>query len=338
VGALCVLAALEGYDPALSADLLVGTSAGSVLAAMLACGVSLEVMHERLSGSRADDVAGTGPVNPFAVTDHVHAALGKIPLPTLAPGNLSLAARTLGSPHRYTMMTMAAGFAPRGRGSLQPITHLIADVAGEQSWPTRPRTWIVAMDFDSGKRVTFGRAGARDVPLADAVTASSAAPGYFPPVVIDGRRYVDGGAVSVTNADVLLHEHLDDVLVLAPMAMFERDHPSGVVARLGRRARRLWTRRLNVEIARLAATGANVRVLTPGAEELSTMGRQRHEPGAPARGLRHRAAHGAAAADRRGSTTGRRRHRLQLDNTRSTPRNRNRERGQDRRLANVGSA
>jgi NTE family protein len=158
VGALCALAEVEGYDPALSADLLVGTSAGSVLAAMLACGVSLEVMYERLSGSRAEDVAGTGPVNPFAVTDHVHAALGKVALPTLAPGNLSLAARTLGAPQRYTMMTMAAGFAPRGRGSLQPITDLISGVAGVRPWPTQPRTWIVAMDFDSGKRVTFGRA------------------------------------------------------------------------------------------------------------------------------------------------------------------------------------
>jgi NTE family protein len=269
---LCALAEVEGYDPALSPDLLVGTSAGSVLAAMLACGVSLEAMHQRLSGSRADDVAGTGPVNPLAVTDHVHAALGKVPLPTLAPGNLSLAARTLGAPHRYTMMTMAAGFAPRGRGSLQPITDLIADVAGEHPWPTRPRTWIVAMDFDSGKRVTFGRADAPVVPLAEAVTASSAAPGYFPPVVIDGRRYVDGGAVSVTNVDVVLHEHLDEVLVLAPMATFERDHPSGVVARLERRARRLWTRRLNVEVARLAATGTKVRVLAPDAEDLCVMG------------------------------------------------------------------
>jgi NTE family protein len=77
--------------------------------------------------------------------------------------------------------------------------------------------------------------------------------------------------VSVTNVDVVVHEHLDEVLVLAPMAMFECDHPSGV-ARLERRARRLWTRRLNVEIARLAATGTKVRVLVPGAEDLCVMG------------------------------------------------------------------
>jgi NTE family protein len=271
VGALCALNEVEGYDPNKSVDLVVGTSAGSVLAAMVGCAVPLEVMHQRLSGPGAEDLEGTEPVNPFAVHDHVHHALGNIPRPVPAPGNILLAARTLGLPHRYTMMTTAAALAPRGRGSLQPVADLIADVAGD-GWPEHPRTWIVAMDFDSGKRVAFGRADAPDVPLADAVTASCAAPGYFPPVVIGGRRYVDGGAVSVTNADVVLREHLEEVLVLAPMAMFERDHPTGVFARIERRARRLWTRRLNLEVSRLAATGTRVRVFAPNAEDLEVMG------------------------------------------------------------------
>jgi NTE family protein len=272
VGALCALNEVEGYDPSRSADLVVGTSAGSVLAAMIGCGVPLEVMHLRLSGRDPEDLEGTEPVNPFDVRDHVHHALGNIPRPVPAPGNLALAARALRLPHRYTMMTMAAALAPRGRGSLEPVADLVADVAAGVGWPQRPRIWVVAMDFDSGKRVAFGRADAPEVPLAEAVTASCAAPGYFPPVVIDGRRYVDGGAVSVTNADVVIREQLDEVLVLAPMAMFERDRPSGVVARVERRARRLWTRRLNVEVSRLAATGTRVRVFAPNAEDLQVMG------------------------------------------------------------------
>jgi NTE family protein len=128
------------------------------------------------------------------------------------------------------------------------------------------------MDFDSGKRVTFGRPDAPAVRLPEAVTASCAAPGYFPPVPIAGRRYVDGGAVSVTNADVVLRENLDEVLILAPMAMFEPDHPSGIMARLERGARRMWTRRLNLEISRLAANGTKVRVFAPSAEDLHVMG------------------------------------------------------------------
>jgi NTE family protein len=272
VGALSALNDVEGYDPASSADLVVGTSAGSVLAALLGCGVPLDVMQHRLSGRTAEDVEGTGPVNPFAVHDHVRTALGNIPRPIPAPGNLLLAARTLGRPHRYTMMTTAAALAPRGRGSLQPVADLIAEYTGGRRWPRRPKTWIVAMDFDSGRRVAFGRSDAPVVPLVDAVLASCAAPGYFPPVPIGSRRYVDGGAVSVTNVDVVLREHLDEVLVLAPMAMFERDHPSGLFARLERRARRLWTRRLNVEVSRLAATGTKVRVFAPTAEDLYVMG------------------------------------------------------------------
>jgi NTE family protein len=272
VGALHALNEVEGYDPSKSADLVVGTSAGSVLAAMVSLGVPLEVMHQRLSGREEQDLEGTEPVNPFDVHDHVHHALGNIPRPLPAPGNLLLAARALGLPHRYTMMTMAAALAPRGRGSLEPVADLIADIAGGRAWPTRPSTWIVAMDFDSGKRVAFGRTDAPAVPLPEAVMASCAAPGYFPPVLIDGRRYVDGGAVSVTNVDVVLQEHLEEVLVLAPMTTFEPDHPSGVFARLERRARRLWTRRLNIEVSRLAASGTKVRVFAPNAEDLQAMG------------------------------------------------------------------
>jgi NTE family protein len=175
-------------------------------------------------------------------------------------------------------MTAAAALAPRGRGDLAPVAELITELDGADRWPTRPATWIVAMDFGSGRRVVFGRADAPVVALADAVRASCAAPGFFPPVPIGGRRYVDGGAVSVTNADVLLREELDEVLILAPMAMYDRDHPTSVVGRLERRLRWHFTRRLDAEVGRLAATGTAVRVLGPGAEDLSVMGANVMDP------------------------------------------------------------
>ncbi len=267
IGALCALSSVEGYDP-LTVDVVVGTSAGSVLAALLACGVDAEESARRLDEGAQPHVEGTAPVNAF----DVHASLARIPRPVPLSGNLRLAANTLIRPGRYTLMTAAAGLAPRGRGTLAPLAELIAAAQAGRDWPTLPRTWVVAMDFDSGHRVVFGRSGAPRVQLPDAVVASCSAPGFFPPSVIGGRRYVDGGAVSVTNADVLSREGLDEILILAPMATFARDSGWSVMGRLEGRLRNHGARRLAFEVAQLEASGATVRVLAPSVDDLRAMG------------------------------------------------------------------
>lgn len=278
LGALCALAEEVGYDPA-AADIVLGTSAGSVLAAMIGSGVPLPDMVDRLGGGgRA--LEGTSPVNPLdvEVSDQVNRALGTLRRPALLPASPLLAARTLIGPHRHTLMTLAAGLAPRGRGDLAPVHELIGTVAAGRSWPVRPRIWIAAMETPSGSRVVFGRHDAPTVSLADAVVASCSAPGYFPPTRIAGRSYVDGGAVSMTNADVLAREQLDEVLVLAPMCMRGRDHGSSLPARAERRLRGYANRRLDAEVRKLWARGISVRVLAPGADDLEAIGAHVMDP------------------------------------------------------------
>jgi len=275
LGALTALADVQGYDPA-EADVVVGTSAGSVLAAMIGSHVPLSDLVARLSGY-GDELGGTAPVNALDVErDLVYAALGDIPRPHLLPANAVLAARTLARPHAHTLMTLAAALAPRGRGDLTPVRALVDSLA--DGWPTRPTTWIVAMDANSGRRVVFGRDDAPAASLADAVAASCSAPGYFPPFAIANRRYVDGGAVSMTNADVLEVAGLDEVLVLAPMCMRERDRASSVLARFERRLRNYANRRLEAETRRLSAQGIHVRVLAPGASDLTAIGANVMDP------------------------------------------------------------
>jgi NTE family protein len=80
------------------------------------------------------------------------------------------------------------------------------------SWPDR-RLSITAVDVDSGERVAFDRTAGVD--LVDAVAASCAVPGVWPPVPIDGRRYIDGGIWSLANAD--LAAGADRVVILAPL-------------------------------------------------------------------------------------------------------------------------
>jgi NTE family protein len=265
MGVLCALAETEGFDASAS-EVIVGTSAGSVLAALISCRVPPRLAVQTLTGSAAGPVraeavvaadasdhvhralahiprpvplpgnprlavqtltgSAAGPVRAEAVvaadaSDHVHRALAHIPRPVPLPGNPRLAARTLALPGRRSVRTAAAALAPRGRGDLAPVGELIEEFCGDQGWPARPRTWLVAMDFDSGRRVVFGAAGQPEASMAQAVMASCSAPGLFPPRLIGDRRYIDGGAVSVTNADLLTSEDLDEVVVLAPMAMHE---------------------------------------------------------------------------------------------------------------------
>ena len=79
-------------------------------------------------------------------------------------------------------------------------------------WPER-RVAVVAVDAISGDRRVFDRSSGVD--LIDAVAASCAVPGVWPPVTIEGVRYIDGGVWSLTNTD--LAAGYDRVLVLAPI-------------------------------------------------------------------------------------------------------------------------
>jgi NTE family protein len=61
---------------------------------------------------------------------------------------------------------------------------------------------VTAVDAESGELVVFGTGGRTDCSVVDAVMASMALPLYLPPVVIGGRRYVDGGLLEVLPLDV----------------------------------------------------------------------------------------------------------------------------------------
>src|SRR5581483_4590995 len=110
----------------------------------------------------------------------------------------------------------------------------------EVPWPSR-QTWVVAVDYHSGRRVAFGRQGAPSASLADAVVASCSLPGWYEPKVIGGRRYVDGGVRSSTSLDLLSRLDLDEVYVLAPMACADPDRPRNPAVRAERLVRQLIT-------------------------------------------------------------------------------------------------
>ena len=102
--------------------------------------------------------------------------------------------------------------------------------------------------------------------------ASCSIPGWFAPVEIGGRRYVDGGTLSPTSIDLLADRGLDEVFVLTPMASFDYDEPTSVVGRMERRFRRAMTKRVLHEAGKVRRRGTQVTVLGPGREDLEAIG------------------------------------------------------------------
>jgi len=184
----------------------------------------------------------------------------------------------LALPRQVPPLAVLAALTPPGTGTLAEVGAMVRSVAGDSGWAPRDGVWVVAMDYDSGRRVAFGREGSPQARLDEAVTASCAIPGWYAPVSVDGRRYVDGGTLSATSADLLAREGLDEVYVLAPMASFVSDQPRQVAARLERRLRRQVTRKLVQEAQTVSRGGAAVTVLTPGPEDLAEIGANLMDP------------------------------------------------------------
>ena len=271
IGALAALEQERGIDPR-EAEVLVGTSAGSVLSAFLGCGVGVEVLldHQRgIVNAEAPDISYDPDVDGGG-------ALPPLPRPGIgsARGVLSTALR----PWKVTPMGALSAVLPQGRGSLAPIGTLVDAVCPKGAWAGHPQTWIVGMDYDSGRRVAFGRDGAPHAALRDAVMASCAIPGWYTPVTIGGRLYVDGGACSPTSLDLVLPLELDEVVVLSPMTSLDYDRPLTVAGKLERRFRRLVTKRLIGEVKKVAAAGTKVTLLGPGAEDLDAIGANLMDP------------------------------------------------------------
>jgi NTE family protein len=253
-----VLAALEhdlGWDPR-TADVIVGSSAGSVTAALLRIGVPGEdlaafAVHAPLSVQSApllehfDDDAE--PFPPLSARDWLRP--WRMPTPALI-------ARVARRPWAFRPTVAAATLLPSGRIDIAARAQVLDLVAGD-AWPEG--LWICAARRRDGGRVVFGRPGAPPATLAQAVAASCAIPGYFAPVRIDGVSYFDGGVHSPTSADVLRDQGLDVVVVTSPMSA-ARGRSRGPDAALR------WSahRRLEREVRRLEDAGTTVVRFEPG--------------------------------------------------------------------------
>jgi NTE family protein len=264
-----VLAAIErdlGWDPR-TADLLVGTSAGSITATLLRLGVKAEDLaayaveapfsqekHLLSQWLHRQRTRGVTPP-PFDLNDLLR--LWRLPSPALL-------ARIIRRPWAFRPSIAAMTMLPAGRVELVEHTSVLDEVLPDH-W--LEDLWICASRRSDGGRVVFGRKRAPEASVSDAVAASCAIPGYFAPVTINEVEYFDGGVHSPTNADVLRREDLDLVVVISPMST-----TGSILASTDGPMRYSAHRRLIREVTRLKNTGAEVVWFEPGPDTLPVMG------------------------------------------------------------------
>jgi NTE family protein len=271
-GALDALAEETGWDSA-TADVVVGTSAGSVISSLCVAGIPPWFMVAHSAGETFEGIRDARG-QPAAEADRSGGARYRLERawPRIGPGSWPLALRTLREPHRYTPATAFFGWAPRGLISTEPLKETIRSVV-PKGWTDHPAHWVVACDYATGRRVAFGRADAPPADLPDAVAASCAIPAFYHPVSIDHKDYVDGGIYSASNLDVLRDEHLDLVICLNPTsslhpvrALDPREWPNLAF-------RRASGRRLGSEAKKLRANGAEVVLIQPVGDDLQVISR-----------------------------------------------------------------
>src|ERR687887_1802768 len=270
-GGLDALAMETGWDPA-SADYVVGTSAGAMMGALCASGVPPWFMVAHSRGETFENVKDARG-RPASESDRSAGAGFRLEraLPPIGPGSWRLALRTLASPRRYTPATVATGWLPRGVFSVEGLKDTIRSVI-PSGWSPHPNLWIVASDYSTGRRVAFGREGSPTADLADAVAASCAIPGLYHPVTLDGRRYVDGGIYSTSNADILRNEGLDLIVCLNPTSTLHPIRAINPRDAVNLIFQRQSGRRLGHETKRLRAAGTEVVLIQPLREDLEAMG------------------------------------------------------------------
>ncbi|HKN95963.1 MAG TPA: patatin-like phospholipase family protein [Pseudonocardiaceae bacterium] len=194
---LGVLQGIADTDEALAAkvigaDTIIGTSAGSVVAVQITSGTPLATLYERQLAGYSNEIAVDVDLTAMLAgwVEATEQATDDVDRRRRI-GALALAADTVDEDTRRAVI------ATRLPGT---------------EWPDRD-VRITAVDAHTGELVVF-TAGS-GVPLVDAVGASCAVPGVWPPVTVDGRRYVDGGVRSASNAD--LAKGADRVLLITPM-------------------------------------------------------------------------------------------------------------------------
>jgi len=272
-GAAVAVHEATGFQPR-TASVLVGTSAGSVHAALYGAGMPAHFGLWRSRGGRLppDERYPDRTDDPGEAQTLKDIFTPARALPRIGPQSRRLALKALFQPWAVRPEVALTAFLPEGMFTNVAIGHALQRVV-PAGWAPHPRTWVVALNLRTGERVVFGRPGSPRAHLDRAVRASCAIPGLYRPVKIGRDRYVDGGMHSPSNADLLADLDLDLVVVINPMSSLEGHAAAGFVDRYLYPLRRVAQRRLDAELRLLNERGLPTLVIQPTAADLAVFSR-----------------------------------------------------------------
>ena len=222
VGGMYEVGALAALEERLNGagrgfDLYVGCSAGSVVGCLLASGIRASEIYRILDEDLPDPLNFRR--NAVFGSDAFHRAVGRFGKVVWAFGKNAMSAWRTSIPD---MLARAERDLPTGFFNLAALETFIRGAFASRglsdSFAALPRRLLIpAIDLDRAERVVFGRNGLADVPISQAVAASSSIPGFFEPYVINGRDYVDGGVGFAGHADLAAEEGMETVVVVNPL-------------------------------------------------------------------------------------------------------------------------
>lgn len=235
LGAMYEIGVLMALDEALDGlnlnemDIYVGVSAGSFITAALANQLTPTDVYRMFIDNELRAV-GHGALKPELFLKPAWGEFGRRlkSVPGLAALGLL---RFVASPIRRTTMEAFAPLIraiPAGLFDNQGIARFLSEAFNQPGRTNdyrklKRKLYSVAVELDTGRAVTFGKPGFDHVPIAKAVQASSAMPGLFPPVEIDGRFYVDGALKKTLNASLALEDGAQLVIGVNPLVPFDGD-------------------------------------------------------------------------------------------------------------------
>jgi NTE family protein len=243
IGALRALDLLAVDRTVNQFDVYVGTSAGSVIAALAANGVTPEQMM-RVVNDQGAGAFDTVSLDTLLRPNYREFLAKGVRLPFHLLGLLREVGRTLPTLSPVDLVVALADLLPSGLYSGSGIEEYMRTVLSDPDRTDDFRKlgselYLAATDLDTCERIVLGGPGWDDVPISAAVRASTALPMVFQPARLKDRELVDGGIVSTTNLDIAVEAGAKLIVVVNPLVPYVNDFTKEIPTLFGTRTRRV---------------------------------------------------------------------------------------------------